>query len=63
MIDENVLYFRDWRIENGYKCRALFVNDMACDGYSEDEMNDIWNSIVDLFWQYCDDNNLEGEYE
>lgn len=61
IIGENTLYLEDWLKADGMALKDEFVCDMAADGHSEDQIQEAWNSLVDTFHEFCEENDLEGE--
>ncbi|HOR77221.1 MAG TPA: hypothetical protein PLG04_00260 [Anaerolineaceae bacterium] len=61
--DDNILYFSDWRKDQGYYSRAKTRNMMLSNGYSQKQFEKEWDKIEKEFWDYCDDFDLEGDMD
>jgi hypothetical protein len=54
----DMCYIKDWLPVQGLKNREELKNDMLCEGNTEEEIEEEWDSIWEKFEDWCNNNDL-----
>lgn len=59
--DEDIVYFDDWRKMEGHITKDELICKMVSDGATEEEIDEVWQGVIDEFYEWCEENELQGE--
>lgn len=60
--DGVTVYYDDWADENGFKRMEDLRTELLESGCSEEELDSVVEEVEEEFEQWCEDNNVNGEY-
>ena len=58
---DGICYFNDWLIHEGHCLKDEFICIMVSEGKTENEIDEMWDNLEDKFFDWCENNNVQGE--